>query len=190
MEIFASGDEVVRFNPTSEEDEELAAQETDYINHVFLQQNKGFIISYCFIKDALISKNGVVKIYWEEREERDEETFYDQPDDVYALFVADPEIEIVAHTVNEAEVPPPLLAPPIGQAPSSDSGVGMPVGPGGAPAVPPGPQMPGPGPQMQNPPPMNGGMPPTEIPDISEVGDFSASGIYGPTHDFTIVSKR
>ena len=139
MEVFAGGDEVVRFNPTSEDDEELAAQETDYINHVFLQQNEGFLISYSFIKDALISKNGVVKIYWEEKEERQEETFYDQPDDVYALFVADPEIEIVEHTEHPPEAPPPLLAPQIGS-PSLGLGGGMPVGPGDVAAgMPPGP---------------------------------------------------
>jgi hypothetical protein len=55
MDIFAGSDEVVRFEPVGPEDEAAAAQETDYVNHVFMQQNPGFMILYSFIKDALLS---------------------------------------------------------------------------------------------------------------------------------------
>jgi hypothetical protein len=60
MEIFAGGDEVVRFEPVGKEDVRAAEQETDYVNHVFMQRNPGFLILYSFIKDALLSKVGVV----------------------------------------------------------------------------------------------------------------------------------
>jgi hypothetical protein len=50
MEIFASGDEVVRFAPVGPEDVAAAEQETDYVNHVFMQQNNGFLVLYSFIK--------------------------------------------------------------------------------------------------------------------------------------------
>ena len=55
MDIFAGSDEVVRFEPVGPEDEAAASQETDYVNHVFMQQNPGFMILYSFIKDALLS---------------------------------------------------------------------------------------------------------------------------------------
>jgi hypothetical protein len=55
MDIFAGSDEVVRFEPVGPEDEAAAQQETDYVNHVFMQQNPGFTILYSFIKDALLS---------------------------------------------------------------------------------------------------------------------------------------
>jgi len=55
MDIFAGSDEVVRFEPVGPEDEAAAAQETDYVNHVFMQQNPGFMVLYSFIKDALLS---------------------------------------------------------------------------------------------------------------------------------------
>ena len=54
MDIFTSGDEVVRFEPVGPEDVAAAEQETDYVNHVFMQQNAGFIVLYSFIKDALL----------------------------------------------------------------------------------------------------------------------------------------
>ena len=44
MDIFAGSDEVVRFEPVGPEDEAAAQQETDYVNHVFMQQNPGFMI--------------------------------------------------------------------------------------------------------------------------------------------------
>src|SRR6185369_10880238 len=68
MDIFAGSDEVVRFEPVGPEDEEGAQQESDYVNHVFMQQNPGFMTLYSFIKDGLLSKVGVVKVWWEERE--------------------------------------------------------------------------------------------------------------------------
>lgn len=103
MEIFASGDKVVEFDPVGPEDEEAAEQETDYVNHVFMQQNPGFLVLYSFIKDALLSKVGVVKVRWhtEEREERT--TYYDIDDAQLAMLVNDPDVEIVEHTVKNSD---------------------------------------------------------------------------------------
>src|SRR6476469_8417778 len=98
MDIFTSGDEVVRFEPVGPEDVAAAEQETDYVNHVFMQQNAGFIVLYSFIKDALLSKVGIVKVWWETREEHERETYDDLDDAAFAIIAADPGVEIVAHT--------------------------------------------------------------------------------------------
>jgi hypothetical protein len=103
MDIFAGGDEVVQFAPVGPEDVAAAEQETDYVNHVFMQQNPGFLALYSFIKDALLSKVGVVKVWWECRQEIERETYLDQPDDAFALIVAQPNVEIVEH--SEREIP-------------------------------------------------------------------------------------
>ncbi|MCX5581480.1 portal protein [Kaistia terrae] len=103
MEIFASGEDVVVFEPVGPDDVQAAEQETDYVNHVFMQKNPGFLILYSFIKDALLSKNGVVKVSWQEHEEEEEETFQNVPDDVFSLLVSDPSIEVVEHTENPDE---------------------------------------------------------------------------------------
>lgn len=101
MEIFTGGNEVVQFSPVGPEDVAAAEQETDYVNHVFMQQNNGFLVLYSFIKDALLSKVGVVKVWWECREEIERETYLDQPDDAFALIVSQPNVEIVEHTERE-----------------------------------------------------------------------------------------
>ncbi|MGJ4884745.1 portal protein [Bradyrhizobium sp. HKCCYLR1023] len=105
MDIFAGSDEVVRFEPVGPEDEAAAAQETDYVNHVFMQQNPGFMILYSFIKDALLSKVGVVKVWWEEREEESRETYYDLTEDQFALLAqsvmeSEGAMRIVAHSMR------------------------------------------------------------------------------------------
>ncbi len=105
MDIFAGSDEVVRFEPVGPEDEEAAQQETDYVNHVFMQRNPGFMTLYSFVKDALLQKVGVVKIWWEEREEEQRETYYDLSEDQFAMLsmavqMSDGAMKIVAHTQN------------------------------------------------------------------------------------------
>jgi hypothetical protein len=105
MDIFAGSDEVVRFEPIGPQDEAAAAQETDYVNHVFMQQNPGFMVLYSFIKDALLSKVGIVKVWWEEREEESRETYYDLTEDQFALLAqavmaSGGVMTIVAHTVH------------------------------------------------------------------------------------------
>lgn len=107
MDIFASGDEVVQFDPVGPEDVEAAAQETDYINHVFMQQNPGFMILYSFIKDALLSKVGVVKVWWEECDEPVTETYYDLTDEQLAMILSSDGAEIVAHTIKDRPGEPP-----------------------------------------------------------------------------------
>ena len=101
MEIFTSGDEVVSFMPVSGEDVQAAEQETDYVNHVFMNQNPGFLILYSMIKDALLSKVGVSKVWWEQRKLEERETYYDLTDDEFALLLNDDDVEIVEHTVHE-----------------------------------------------------------------------------------------
>jgi hypothetical protein len=106
MDIFAGSDEVVRFEPVGPEDEGAAQQETDYVNHVFMQQNPGFMTLYSFIKDALLSKVGIVKVWWEETEQEQRETYYGLSDDQFALLAqdvaaSDGMMEIVEHTVND-----------------------------------------------------------------------------------------
>ena len=105
MDIFFGSDEVVRFEPQGPEDEEAAQQETDYVNYVFVQQNNGWRVTYDYFKDALLQKNGFVKIFWEEDEKEERETYYDLSEDQYAALamaveMSDGAMEIVEHSQN------------------------------------------------------------------------------------------
>ena len=75
MRVFTAGDNVVSFEPEGPEDEEVAEQATNYVNHVFYHQNDGFMVLYNMFMDALIQKTGVVKHYWEELEDITSESY-------------------------------------------------------------------------------------------------------------------
>lgn len=69
MEIFVGGDDIASFEPTSQQDEEQAKLETDYVNHVIHVDNEGFLAFYTAIKDALIVRTGLFYWYPETSEE-------------------------------------------------------------------------------------------------------------------------
>lgn len=106
MDIFHGSDEVVRFEPVGPEDEQAAQQETDYVNHVYLQKNDGFLVSYNFIKDCLLQKVGIVKVIPEEREKEEKETYRGQSEDQFAIIAqqvqeAKGKLTITEHSPNE-----------------------------------------------------------------------------------------
>ena len=108
MDIFCGSDEVVRFEPVGPEDEEAAQQETDYVNYVYMQQNPGFMTTYAFVKDALLQKNGIVKVWWEDRDIERRETYYDQPDEAFMMLAmqvlqSDGAMQIVEHSQRTDE---------------------------------------------------------------------------------------
>lgn len=108
MDIFCGSDEVVRFEPVGPDDEIQAQEETDYVNHVLMQENAGFMVIYSFLKDALLSKVGFVKVWWEEREEEERETYYDLTEDQFAIVAqavqdSDGELEIVEMTQHAGD---------------------------------------------------------------------------------------
>ncbi len=105
MDIFAGSEEVVRFNPVGPEDVAAAEQETDYINHVFMQENPGFVVLYSFIKDALLSKAGIVKVWWEENEEIEDETYKELTDDELDIILSDKGVKIIEHEEHPIDDP-------------------------------------------------------------------------------------
>lgn len=100
MRVFASGDEVVVFEPTEPQDEEGAKQATDYVNWIW-RQNEGFVRFHNWFKDGLLFKLGVVKIWWDEVEDRTREVYRGLSDEQLAAVEADPDIEVGEVTSTE-----------------------------------------------------------------------------------------
>ncbi len=96
MEIFSGGDQVVRFEPVGPEDEPFAEQATDYANHIWTKDNDGFGLTHDWIKDALLQKNGIIKLWWDDSVSRKKETLENVNSLILAELDNDPDIEIVA----------------------------------------------------------------------------------------------
>jgi len=101
MRVFASGDEMVKFNPTGQEDVAMAQQATDYVNYVFTKDNPGWEILYSWFTDALLSKNGIVKVWWDDYEEEKREEYQGLDDYSFEYLINSPEVEVVEHTEYE-----------------------------------------------------------------------------------------
>ena len=98
LRTFAASDDVVRCDPVSAEDEEVAKQATDYLNYVFNKDNDGFVALYTLFKDALIQKNGIAKVYWDTSEKREQETYEKLSDDEYTMLLDEEDIEVKEHS--------------------------------------------------------------------------------------------
>lgn len=100
MKVFASGDEVCSFAPTGPEDQDQAEQETDYVNHVLMQKNNGFLILHDWFHDAMLQKTGYVLVGHEIENRRQREPYSGLTDDEFALIAGNPEVELVEHSVR------------------------------------------------------------------------------------------
>jgi hypothetical protein len=99
MKVFASGDEVCRFDPIGPEDIKQAEQETEYCNHVLMAKNNGFLILHDWFHDALLQKNGYVLVQHETEKFPSRETYKGLSDEELALLLQrQPAPEVIEHT--------------------------------------------------------------------------------------------
>ena len=101
MRIFTAGDNVFHCEPVGVEDSETARQCSDYLNYIFYKENAGFTALYTAFKDALIQRNGILKIYWDNSQKTTREEYKRLTTDEYNLLVNDKEIEIAEHSEYE-----------------------------------------------------------------------------------------
>jgi len=98
MKIFTASNQLFRAEPVGAEDIEVAKQASDYINHIFYKKNEGWVLLHNMIKDALIEKNGFLKIYWEKSDKVEREEYESLDDEQFTELVADDDVEVIEHT--------------------------------------------------------------------------------------------
>lgn len=119
MRVFTGGDKIATFEPARDakspeefqQGEQYAKQATDYCDFVVMKDNPGFIILNTWFKDALISKNGIIKTYWDVETRQKQEKYINLPDNGWASLAADIEskkVKLVEY--EEFPVPPEQLA--------------------------------------------------------------------------------
>jgi hypothetical protein len=111
VRIFTGSDNIVVFEPQGPKDEASAKQATDYCNWVFNRDNAGVAILHDWFKDALMQKNGIVKAYWEDKEDLTKERYFDLSDDELAMLMSDETMEIVEQDTTEFPIYDPMGQP-------------------------------------------------------------------------------
>ena len=111
LRLFTRQERSVVFDAISEEDEERARLETGAVNHVFWKKNPGFLITYTWIKDGLLSKNGFVTCTYDKSPIITREEFTGVAPEALVLLDEDREVEILSQEEREgtviAELPQP-----------------------------------------------------------------------------------
>lgn len=98
MAKFVGDDQVVEFEPAQQGDEEKAQQCTDYLNYLFMKKNNGHAICSTWFNDALLQKNGIIKVWWDTRSEEKREEYKGLTQVELAQILEDPEVEPIEQT--------------------------------------------------------------------------------------------
>jgi hypothetical protein len=104
MQMLAEGPLIARYMPKGIDDVRAAEQATEYINHVFQNECRGYELLYEWFKTGLLEKNGFVKAYVETRVEPKIDTYYGLTDAEAELVVSEEGIEVLARDEHMEEL--------------------------------------------------------------------------------------
>jgi len=119
IRVFTTTEDIVYFEPKTFDDEESAKQATDYANWVFYRENEGLLILHNWFKDALLQKVGVVKSYWDAKEDVTKEKYKNLTEDELTLLLSDESLEVVRQKVEMIPAGMDMMGMPV-MAPSYD----------------------------------------------------------------------
>lgn len=103
MKIFCGTDHVVEFEGTTPDDEQKAKEATEYLNYLLRKKNPGYMIIYTWIFDALKSKVGFIKVWWDDSPSVTTEEYRGQTDVQLAILLDDAAIEVTGQRAYEDE---------------------------------------------------------------------------------------
>lgn len=75
MRMFTGSDDVIRFAPEDEEDEQAVDDATEYCGYLFFRKNAGFTVLHDAIKNSLIQRQAAVKVWCEVSTEQASERY-------------------------------------------------------------------------------------------------------------------
>ena len=97
LDVFTANTNPVIFNPVNAQDVQGAKIRTDYVKDVVFSQNEGYQLFHDTIDQALLARNGVVKVWWEAREE-------DEYEHVSATTLEELQGYLTAHADEKPEI--------------------------------------------------------------------------------------
>jgi hypothetical protein len=102
IRIFTASDQICVVRPDEGEDEQVAKQATDYLTHIFYNDNPGFMVLHDWFKDALLEKLGWVKYWWDTQEVIQTKTYTGITREQYdALLTQDPDAQVEVREEKE-----------------------------------------------------------------------------------------
>jgi len=104
MRIFTSPEHIVFCQPNYDGQEDLAKQQTQYLEYVFWEDNPGFMLLHDAFKDALTTKTCVLYWYTDVSEEVVEQEFHNiTQEDLQLLIYENETVEVVEQVSSETD---------------------------------------------------------------------------------------
>lgn len=103
MRMFSGSDQVVRFEPDEDADEQGAEDATAYVSYLIHRKNDGFVLLHDAIKNCLIERIGVIKVHKDTRTEQKEENYDGVTQLDLEALQSDPEVEVVSAEPGEVD---------------------------------------------------------------------------------------
>mgnify|MGYP001327512711 CR=1 FL=1 len=94
LETFSAGSQVCKFAPQGPDDVEKAEICTTYTDYVCFRQNDLMGVMNSVIHDGLTSRVGIAKVYWDTKEEKEEQEFTDLTNDELDMLLSQEDLEL------------------------------------------------------------------------------------------------
>ena len=113
IRVFTASDRMAVYEAEKPGEEAFAQQATDYVNFVFMRDNQGYRTLWDATHDSLLLANGIVKHWWDKKEECEYTEHSGLTEEQIAVLESDQNVEVIAKKDGEPQV---MLAPaPTGQ---------------------------------------------------------------------------
>jgi hypothetical protein len=99
-----SGDEIIEFQPTGPEDEDQAELESYAVTDLVMGQNNGYMTFATAIKDALLQRNGICKVWVEETSEARTERYSNVTPEALAELTNRPGVDCKVRKFQDGEL--------------------------------------------------------------------------------------
>jgi len=95
MKSFTQNNEIVIFDPVHEGDEIQAELESEYVYDTLMKKNDGFIVMHQMVKDALMQRNGILKVFYDESTEEREREYTGLTGEQVSMLLAPSNVELL-----------------------------------------------------------------------------------------------
>lgn len=114
MRVFDEARVPAVFEPENEDDIDTAQLETEAVRHVFLIENDGHTVIQDYIKDALLLRNGYIKVWWDPTAQHVTERYTGLTQDELSMLLgdrSDEEVKVIEQAERQVDMPagmPPM----------------------------------------------------------------------------------
>lgn len=100
VKAFTQNNEVVTFDPVGPNDSTQAQLESRFVYDVLMKHNNGFLAIHTLVKDALLQKNGFIKVYYNKTNRVAVESYIGITTPELQMILAEDDVELVGQTTS------------------------------------------------------------------------------------------